>query len=63
MLRSIVLPPEVRELPAALGWIEKAERQGFHAAMLGCGHHMDPLMVFALVVMTVAVRFYRRTLD
>jgi F420-dependent oxidoreductase-like protein len=48
MKRSIVLPPEVRELGAALDWLEKAERQGFHSAMLGCGHHMDPLMVFAL---------------
>ncbi|MEZ4288991.1 MAG: LLM class flavin-dependent oxidoreductase [Myxococcota bacterium] len=48
MKRSIVLPPEVRDLAQALGWLEKAERQGFHAAMLGCGHHMDPLTVFAL---------------
>jgi len=48
MKRSIVLPPEVRDLDQALGWLEKAERQGFHAAMLGCGHHMDPLTVFAL---------------
>jgi len=48
MRRSIVLPPEVRELEDALGWLAKAERQGFHAAMLGCGHHMDPLTVFAL---------------
>lgn len=48
MKRSIVLPPEVRDLGQALGWLEKAERQGFHSAMLGCGHHMDPLTVFAL---------------
>jgi F420-dependent oxidoreductase-like protein len=48
MKRSIVLPPEVRDLGQALGWLEKAEQQGFHSAMLGCGHHMDPLMVFAL---------------
>ena len=48
MKQSIVVPPEVRDLSQALGWLEKAERQGFHAAMLGCGHHMDPLMVFAL---------------
>lgn len=48
MDRSIVLPPEVRDLDDALGWIARAERQGFHAAMLGCGHHLDPLSVFAL---------------
>lgn len=48
MDRSIVLPPEVRDLADALGWIERAERSGFHSAMLGCGHHMDPLMVFGL---------------
>lgn len=48
MQRSIVLPPEVRELEDALAWLERAERQGFHSAMLGCGHHMDPLTVFAL---------------
>lgn len=45
---SIVLPPEVRELDRALGLIERAEALGFHSAMLGCGHHMDPLTVFAL---------------
>ncbi len=48
MKRSIVVPPEVRDLSQALGWIEKAEHQGFHSAMLGCGQHLDPLMVFAL---------------
>jgi F420-dependent oxidoreductase-like protein len=46
--RSIVLPPEVRELERALSLIERAEHLGFHSAMLGCGHHMDPLIVFAL---------------
>jgi F420-dependent oxidoreductase-like protein len=45
---SIVLPPEIRELDRALSLIEEAERLGFHSAMLGCGHHMDPLIVFAL---------------
>ena len=48
MKQSIVLPPEVRELERALSLLERAETQGFHAAMLGCGHHMDPLIVFAL---------------
>ena len=48
MKRSIVLPPEVRELERALDLIERAEGLGFHSAMLGCGHHMDPLIVFAL---------------
>ena len=48
MHQSIVLPPEVRELERALALLERAETLGFHAAMLGCGHHMDPLMVFAL---------------
>jgi F420-dependent oxidoreductase-like protein len=48
MKLSIVLPPEVRELERALSLIEKAEQLGFHSAMLGCGHHMDPLIVFAL---------------
>lgn len=48
MKRSIVLPPEVRELERALSLIERAEDLGFHSAMLGCGHHMDPLIVFAL---------------
>lgn len=45
---SIVLPPEVRELDRALELVQHAESLGFHSAMLGCGHHMDPLMVFAL---------------
>jgi F420-dependent oxidoreductase-like protein len=45
---SIVLPPEVRVLEHALGLVERAESLGFHSAMLGCGYHMDPLMVFAL---------------
>jgi F420-dependent oxidoreductase-like protein len=45
---SIVLPPEVRELDRALALVQRAETLGFHAAMLGCGHHMDPLIVFAL---------------
>lgn len=45
---SIVLPPEVRELDRALTLIQRAESLGFHSAMLGCGHHMDPLTVFAL---------------
>jgi len=48
MKHSIVLPPEVRELDRALSLIEWAEQLGFHGAMLGCGHHMDPLIVFAL---------------
>ncbi len=48
MKLSIVLPPEVRELDRALSLIEKAEQLGFHSAMLGCGHNMDPLIVFAL---------------
>ncbi|MAG32305.1 MAG: hypothetical protein CL908_15595 [Deltaproteobacteria bacterium] len=48
MKHSIVLPPEVRELDRALALIGSAERLGFHSAMLGCGHHMDPLTVFAL---------------
>ncbi|MBJ19774.1 MAG: LLM class flavin-dependent oxidoreductase [bacterium] len=48
MKHSIVLPPEVRELDRALSLLEQAERLGFHSAMLGCGHHMDPLIVFAL---------------
>lgn len=48
MKQSIVLPPEVRELAAALTLIERAEDLGFHSAMLGCGHHMEPLTVFAL---------------
>jgi len=46
--QSIVLPPEVRELERALTLVEQAESLGFHAAMLGCGYHMDPLIVFAL---------------
>jgi F420-dependent oxidoreductase-like protein len=45
---SIVVPPEVRELEAALSWIERAEQLGFHSAMLGCGEHLDPLIVYAL---------------
>ena len=48
MKLSIVVPPEVRELEVALGWISKAEQLGFHSAMLGCGEHLDPLIVFAL---------------
>jgi F420-dependent oxidoreductase-like protein len=48
MHQSIVLPPEVRSLESALALLERAETLGFHSAMLGCGHHMDPLMVFAL---------------
>ncbi len=48
MKLSIVVPPEVRSLEAALDWIERAERLGFHSAMLGCGEHLDPLIVFAL---------------
>jgi F420-dependent oxidoreductase-like protein len=48
MKQSIVLPPEVRELERALSLIEQAEQLGFHSAMLGCGHNMDPLIVFAL---------------
>ena len=48
MKLSIVVPPEVRSLGAALDWIEKAETLGFHSAMLGCGQHMDPMIVFAL---------------
>lgn len=48
MKQSIVLPPEVRELDRALALIEDAEGLGFHSAMLGCGHNMDPLIVFAL---------------
>jgi len=48
MKHSIVLPPEVRELERALELLERAEQFGFHGAMLGCGQHMDPLIVFAL---------------
>ncbi|MCR9092957.1 MAG: LLM class flavin-dependent oxidoreductase [bacterium] len=48
MKQSIVLPPEVRELDRAVSWIERAEQLGFHSAMLGCGHNMDPLVVFAV---------------
>ena len=48
MKLSIVVPPEVRSLPVALDWIERAEQQGFHSAMLGCGEHLDPMIVYAL---------------
>ena len=48
MKQSIVLPPEVRELARAVALVERAEQLGFHSAMLGCGHNMDPLVVFAV---------------
>lgn len=48
MKQSIVLPPEVRDLERALTLLEHAEQLGFYSAMLGCGQHMDPLIVFAL---------------
>ena len=48
MKQSIVLPPEVRELDRAVSLVEQAEQLGFHSAMLGCGHNMDPLVVFAV---------------
>jgi len=47
MKLSIVLPPETRSLERLTDLTLRAERLGFHAALLGTGHHMDPLTAFA----------------
>ena len=47
MKLSIVLPPETRSLARLRELLVRAEGLGFHSAMLGTGHHMDPLTAFA----------------
>jgi F420-dependent oxidoreductase-like protein len=47
MKLSIVLPPETRSLARLSELVGRAERMGFHAALLGTGHHLDPLTAFA----------------
>ena len=47
MKLSIVLPPETRSFERLRTLLVRAERLGFHAAMLGTGHHMDPLTAFS----------------
>ena len=47
MKLSIVLPPETRSLARLRELLVRAERLGFHAALLGTGHHLDPLTAFA----------------
>jgi len=47
MKLSIVLPPETRSLARLRELLVRSERLGFHAALLGTGHHMDPLTAFA----------------
>jgi F420-dependent oxidoreductase-like protein len=47
MKLSIVLPPETRSLERLRELVQRAERLGFHGAMLGTGYHMDPLTAFA----------------
>ena len=47
MKLSIVLPPETRSLERLRELARRAEQLGFHGAMLGTGHHLDPLTAFA----------------